>query len=110
MRPDQFVGTTRYVTGREALMFRQAAKIASDVFQKPIQYESGISVEAWVRKLKAHRLENDRRVKHASVLAQAFGKTKMSFGQVTDEVLAVSGVKPISSKDFLSRIRPVFAA
>ncbi|MFX8406635.1 NmrA family NAD(P)-binding protein, partial [Acinetobacter baumannii] len=37
--PDAYVGTTRYVTGPEALTFRQVAAIVSDVFETPVRYE-----------------------------------------------------------------------
>jgi NAD(P)H dehydrogenase (quinone) len=109
LKPDHYVGSTRHVTGPEALTFRQVAAIASEVFEKPIRYESNISIEAWARKLKDHRFGNERLVKHACVLAQAFGKAKASFGQVTDEVLMASGARPISLKEFLSRNREAFA-
>jgi hypothetical protein len=84
------------------------ADVASEAFGKPIRYDSGISIEAWARRMKEHRLANDRLVKHASVLAYAFGKTKMSFGQATNEVLTASGVAPMSLKEYLSRNRSVF--
>jgi NAD(P)H dehydrogenase (quinone) len=108
LQPGQYVGGTRYVTGPASLTFRQVAEIASEAFGKPIRYDSGISIEAWARRLKEHRLANDRLVKHASVLANAFGKTKTSFGQATNEVLSASGVAPMSLKEYLSRNRAVF--
>jgi len=91
LQPDQYVGGTRYVTGPEALTFRQVADIASAAFGKLIRYNNGISIEAWARRLREHRLANDRLVKHASVLAYAFGKTKLSFGLATDKVLSATG-------------------
>jgi NAD(P)H dehydrogenase (quinone) len=108
LQPDQYVGGTRYVTGPEALTFRQVADVASEAFGRRIRYDSSISIEAWARRLKEHRLGNDRLVKHASVLAYAFGKTKASFGQVTDEVLGACGVAPMSLKEYLSRNRAAF--
>jgi NAD(P)H dehydrogenase (quinone) len=108
LQPNQYVGGTRYVTGPESLTFRQVADVASEAFGKPIRYDSGISIEAWARRLKEHRLANDRLVKHASVLAYAFGKTKASFGQATNEVLTASGVAPMSLKEYLSRNRAAF--
>jgi NAD(P)H dehydrogenase (quinone) len=108
LQPDQYVGGTRYVTGPEALTFRQVAEIASEAFGNRIRYDSSISIEAWARRMNEHRLANDRMVKHASVLAYAFGKTKQSFGQATNEVLKASGGPPMSLKDYLSRNREVF--
>jgi NAD(P)H dehydrogenase (quinone) len=108
LQPDQYVGGTRYVTGPECLTFRQVAEIASVAFGKPIRYDGGISIEAWARRLNEHRLANDRLVKHASVLAYAFGKTKTSFGQATNEVSSASGVAPMSLKEYLSCNRAVF--
>ena len=107
--PDAYVGTTRYVTGPEALTFRQVAAIVSDVFETPVRYESDISIEAWADRLSKHPFGNARLVKHASVLAQAFGKSKVSFGQVTDEVFNASGVKPITLKEFLLGNRALFS-
>jgi uncharacterized protein YbjT (DUF2867 family) len=107
-QPDQYVGETRYVTGPQALTFRQVADIASDALGKPIRYDGGISFDAWERRLREHRLANDRLVKHSMVLAHAFGKAKASFGQATNEVLNASGAGPISLKDYLSRNRAVF--
>lgn len=109
LRPEGYVGTTRYVTGPEALTFRQVAEIASQAFDKPIQYQGSISIDAWAQRLKAHRFGNDRLVKHACVLAQAFGKAKQSFGQPTNEVLTASGEQPMSLRDFLVQNRAVFA-
>ena len=108
LQPDRYVGGTRYVTGPESLTFRQVADIASDAFGKLIRYDGSISIEDWAQRLRAHRLGNDRLVKHASVLAYAFGKTKASFGQATNEVLSASGVVPMSLKEYLSRNRAVF--
>jgi uncharacterized protein YbjT (DUF2867 family) len=108
LQPDQYVGGTRYITGPEALTFRQVAEVASQAFGTSVRYENGISIEAWVRRLKQHRLANDRLVKHASVLAYAYGKTKMSFGQATDEVLSATGVAPMTLKEYLSRNGAVF--
>ena len=108
LQPDQYVGGTRYVTGPEALTFRQVAEVASEAFGTSVRYENGISIEAWARRMKEHRLANDRLVKHASVLAYAFGKTKASFGQATNEVLTASGAAPMSLKEYLSRNRSVF--
>jgi NAD(P)H dehydrogenase (quinone) len=110
LQPDQYVGGTRYVTGPEALTFRQVAEIASEAFGRRIRYDNSISIEAWARRLKEHRLANDRLVKHASVLAHAFGKSKSSFGQVTNEVLSASGASPMSLKEYLSRNRGAFGA
>src|SRR5258706_14154039 len=108
LQPDQYVGGTRDVTGPESLTFHQVAEVASQAFGTSVRYENGISIEAWVRRLKQHRLANDRLVKHASVLAYAFGKTKLSFGQATDEVLSATVVAPMTLKEYLSRNRSVF--
>lgn len=101
LNPEPYVGQAHYVTGPQALTMNEVAEVVSDVFGKPIPYRGDIEMEDWVERLKSHPLANSRIIKHASILAFAFGKTKKSFGKATPVVEDATGTRPVSMRDYL---------
>ena len=95
--PALHIGQIYNLTGPESVDLDHHARAFSEALGRTIRYRN-VPISAWSEKLRELGV-TEHLIKHLAVLAELHGQGR--FDRMTDDVLKVTGQKPMSMREFV---------